>query len=270
MQARSTKIGRVIASVLFAAGLSRSAERLTATGKVVDAEHRPIEHAMVLVHSAGVKKGYNLFCPICYVDCGKRAITAADGTYRIAGLSPDLVFNFLVVRDGYSSTFVNKIDPEKAAEPAVLKKRISPNNPKQIVRGKVVDSHGTPVRDALVEQQGAISGRGTMFGDPAGWIDLVAVTNDNGEFEIAHTKPLDAMILQVSPRAMAAKLVTEPTGLDRKTIVVTEGSTIRGRLVENGRPVGQAEVGLSTHNRAAGRWLPDMSIGTTCRFPSLQ
>jgi hypothetical protein len=28
-----------------------------------------------MVYSAGVKKGFDLFCPTCYVDCGKRAVT---------------------------------------------------------------------------------------------------------------------------------------------------------------------------------------------------
>lgn len=250
------------ASLVLGAGAAFAAERVTAIGKVVDADGNAIEHAAVLVYSAGVKKGFNLSCPTCYVDCGKRTFTGADGAYSIAGLDPDLVFNFLTVREGYSATFVNRVDPEKGpAEAAVLKKRTSPEDPAQVVRGRVVDRQGTPVRDALVEQQGAIFGRGRAFG-PTGWIDLIAVTNEQGQFEIAHSKPLDAAILQVSPRGMAAKLVTVSTGPDRKTITVTEGATIRGRLLQNGKPVAHAEMGLSTRSRLSGEVLPEVRIGT--------
>jgi hypothetical protein len=247
---------------LFHGQPALGAQRVTAVGKVQGADGKPIEHAAVLVYSAGVKKGFSIFCPTCYVDCGKRTFTDSDGKYSIAGLDPDLVFNLLLVRDGYSAKFVNKVDPQQGpAETAVLKKRIPPENPSQIIRGRVLDPKGAPVRDALVEQQGAIFENSRAFGD-SGWIDLMAVTNDRGDFEIAHSKPLVAAIVQISPRAMAAKLSTIPSGTDRKVITVTEGVTIRGRLVRNGEPVAQAEIGLSTHSRVSGETLPEMRIGT--------
>jgi len=239
-----------------------TAERVTAVGKVVDANGNAIEHATILVYSADVKKGFSLFCPTCYVDCGKRTFTGPDGTFSILGLNSDLVFDLLVAREGYNATFVKRVNPGKGSlETAVFKKRTSPQNPAQIVRGRVVDQQGTPVRDVLVEQQGAILGQGESFGS-SGWIDLIGVTNSRGEFEIAHSKPLDAAIVQVTPRGMASKVARVSTGSDRKTIVVTEGATIRGRLLQNGKPVGQAEMVLSIHNRRPEELLPDMRIGT--------
>jgi hypothetical protein len=182
MSTRFRRLRLPLSVILFAVAFYpeavHAAERVTATGKVVDSDGTPIEHAAVLVYSAGVRKGFDLFCPTCYVDCGKRTFTGSDGTYRIAGLSADLVFNLLIVGEGYGASFVNKVDPQKGP------------------RGRVVDLHGNPVRDALVEQQGAIFGQGRSFGS-AGWVDLVSVTNGQGEFEIAHTKrsslPISAM-----------------------------------------------------------------------------
>jgi hypothetical protein len=100
-----------------------TAERVTAVGKVVDANGNAIEHATILVNSADVKKGFSLFCPTCYVDCGKRTFTGPDGTYSIPGLNSDLVFDLLVAREGYNATFVKRVNPGKGSlETAVLKK----------------------------------------------------------------------------------------------------------------------------------------------------
>jgi hypothetical protein len=240
-------------------------ERLTASGIVVDDSTKlPIENATVMVHSAGVKSGYDQFCPTCYVDCGKRATTDAKGAFTIPGLSPDLLFNFLIVREGYSAIFVKRVDPAKgAAETAALKNRKPPENPKQIVRGKILDAKGQPVRDALISQQGIIFDMGRAFGD-RDWIDPIAVSNGAGEFEMAYMKPAKAMILEVTPRGMAPKLVALPTGSETPhNVTVTDGAVIRGRLVDiKGKPVAGAEFVLSTHIRMAGRFFQDIRMGT--------
>jgi len=248
--------------VFSATGAISAAERITATGKVVDADGHPVAHAAVLVYSAGVKTGFNQFCPTCYADCGKRAFTGDDGAYSIPGLSSDLVFNLLVVRDGYAAKFVKKVDPAKGpAETASLAKR-APVDAAQMIRGIVVDQHGTPVRDALVEQQGAMTNDGgRSFGD-GGWIDLMSVTNDHGEFALAYGKPLKGAIVAITARGMATKLATVPGASDSTKIALTEGATIRGRLVANGRPVANAELGLETHNRFSGNYLSEVRIGT--------
>jgi uncharacterized GH25 family protein len=260
-----SKTALLVFSVAFVfSGAVLASERATASGKVVDADGHPVEHAAVLVYSAGVKTGYNQFCPTCYVDCGKRAFTDADGTFAIAGLAPDLVFNLLIVDDGYAAKFVRKVDPAKGpAETATLEKRPPVANPAQIVRGRVVDQHGAPLHDAVVEQQGAIfQDGGQSFGD-GGWIELLSVTNQRGEFTLAYEKPLKGAVVQVTARGMATKLARIPAGSDSATITVTEGATIRGRLLTpTGKPVANAEVGLSGRSHGAAEVLPEFRIGT--------
>lgn len=242
---------------------AHAADRVTATGSVMDeSTSEPIENATVMVHSAGVKTGYDLFCPTCYVDCGKRAATDKEGSFDIRNLSPDLLFNLLIVREGYGAAFVRKLDPAKGAAPLLkLKMRVSPENPLQVLRARIVDAKGEPVRDALVTQQGIIFERGRSFGD-RDWIDLAAVSNRAGEFEMAYSKPARAMILEISPRGMAPKLVSLPTGAERHTVTVTDGATVRGRLVYNGKPVANAQFVLSTHSRISGGLFQDVRIGT--------
>src|SRR5882757_4613715 len=106
-------------TALDAAG---AAERATANGKIVAPDGKPVEHATVLVYEAWTRNGYSVYCPTCWVDCGKRTITNAEGEYSIAGLNPDLVFKLLVVRSGYETVFVDKVDPSKGpAADAVVK-----------------------------------------------------------------------------------------------------------------------------------------------------
>lgn len=254
--------------LIMLAPLAFAEEKATVAGKVADANGKPVEHATVLVYEAGVRKGYSIYCPTCWTDCGKRATTDANGSYSIGGLNPELVFNLLVIGDGYSTTFLKKTDPAKGpADTAVLKTRTPPEDPAQAVRGLIVDGRGKPVRDAVIEQQGVTyrdaEGRlGTMFGGARGWLDAVAVTNEKGEFEVAFGKPAESMILNVSPRGMSAKLVTLPTGSERKTVTVTDGAMIHGRLMQDGKPVANAEIGVSTHSRNAANTLPEVRIGT--------
>lgn len=129
-----------------------------------------------------------------------------------------------------------------------------------------MDTRGDPVKDAVVEQAGVAfrsqGGLGRAFG-PRDWIDLMVATDDKGEFEIAYGKPAVEMTLSVSARGMAPKLFTEPTGAERRTMTVTEGATIRGRLIEpDGEPVADAEIGLSAHSRASGTTFPEIRVGT--------
>jgi hypothetical protein len=260
-----------IAIFLASAGeMSFAVERATVTGKVTDAAGKPLEHATVMVYHAGVKKGYSIFCPSCYTDCGKRTISDVSGAFTIEGLSPDLWFELLVVRDGYTPTFIEKVDPLKGpAATAALTVRAPVDDPSRVVLGRVVDTHGVAVRDAVVTPDGILIVRrgGTIYGTFRG---LVAVTNEKGEFEIAYSEPTLKMLLMVEPRAMAPKSIILPTGLERQTVTVSDGALVRGRLVDNGKPVGGAEIGLSPrqawHGMAnltiSGSFYNEVPIGT--------
>lgn len=252
---------------LHAAGAT---ERATADGKVVDAGGKPVEHATVLVYEARTRHGYSVYCPTCWVDCGKRTITDAGGKYSISGLNPDLVFKLLVVRNGYKTVFVDKVDPSNgSASDAVLKPETAATEASQAVRGRVVDAHGDPVRDAVVEQEGVTfngpRGLGRAFGpdNSPDWIQPLAATDEHGEFEISYAKPAVEITLNVSPRAMAPKLVTLPTGPEKRTITVTQGATLRGRLLQpDGTPARDAEIGVITHSRMSGTVFQEVLIGT--------
>ena len=115
---------RLLASLTVSLTISLAADRVTLTGKVTDSSGKPLEDATVMIYHAGVKKGYSTFCPSCYVDCGKRALTDQAGSFTIPKLDPDLRFELLVVHDGYTPKFVEKVDPSLGpAETAAMAPR---------------------------------------------------------------------------------------------------------------------------------------------------
>jgi protocatechuate 3,4-dioxygenase beta subunit len=146
---------RLLAALTIAASASLTAERLTLTGTVTDTLGKPLEDATVMIYRAGVRQGYSTYCPSCYADCGKRAITDRAGTFTIKSLDANLRFELLVVRDGYTTTFVERVDPAPGSTTiAALKPRAVVDDPARVVRGRVVDVHGRALRDVVVLPQG--------------------------------------------------------------------------------------------------------------------
>jgi len=267
MRSRSS-LAALAACITLSTAVSLADGRAILTGKVTNSAAKPIEHATVMVYHAGVKTGYSTFCPSCYADCGKRAITVADGSFIIKGLSPDLRFQLLIVRDGYAPVFVKNVDPVEGPAPtATLTPRPTTADPARVVRGRVVNANGTVVRDAVVEPRGikfhTEDGRTTgMFGEIPG-LDPIAVTNEKGEFEIAYSQPAISMVLSIEARGMAPKVfMAAKTGADRQTMTVADGAMVHGRLVQNGKPVAGAEMGIYSTNHANGAGYHEVRIGT--------
>src|SRR5580704_4163991 len=74
-----------------------SEDSATINGTVVGEAGQPAKDATVFVYSAHLKKGYAIVCPTCWVDCGRRADTNAQGQFTITGLNPNLKFRLLVL-----------------------------------------------------------------------------------------------------------------------------------------------------------------------------
>ena len=238
-------IAVLVVFLVWGATSSLAVDTATLTGKVTDAAGKPLAHATVIVYHAGVKQGYSTFCPSCYADCGKRAVTDASGAFTIKGLNRYLWFELLAVHDGYTPRFVEKVDPLKGEATAALSARTPVDDPSRVARGRVVDTHGAQMRDAVVTPQGVLRARdsSSIYGTAPG-LDPIAVTNEKGEFEIAYAEPMSKVALMVEARAMAPKFVILPSGSERQTVTVSEGAVVRGRLVDKGQPVAGAEVGL--------------------------
>src|ERR1017187_4621980 len=139
----------------FTAALPAATPRPNLTGTVVDASGNPLPDVTVMVYHAGVKVGYSIYCPSCYLDCGKRVLTDAKGNFEIKDLAPDLWFTLLAARDGYVPKITKSIDPEKNPTVALnLAAKPRTTDFSGTVRGRVLDDAGAPVRDAIIDPTG--------------------------------------------------------------------------------------------------------------------
>jgi len=232
------------------------------SGKVLDSAGKSIADATVMVYHAGPTSGYSLFCPSCYTDCGKRAITDSEGAFSFHHLSPGLWFELLVAADGYAPVFVKKVDPLSHNEPvkAVLVRRPPVGDPMRTFRGRVEDAQGLPLHDAVIQPVGVLLDSETgasHYGSVPG-LDALAVTNENGRFEITYLDPgpnavifggrpgaiPQKVLVSIDARGMSEKFGVISAGLEPGTIQIGEGAMVQGRLVQDGKPVADAEVGL--------------------------
>lgn len=239
--------------------------RANLTGTVFDTAGNPLPGVTVVIYHAGVKVGYSTFCPSCYQDCGKRVMTDAKGAFEIKDLAGDLWFTLLAARDGYVPKITKSIDPDK--NPTVsLKLDAKPPTTdfSGTVRGRVVDSAGAPVRDALITPTGLNlsakqastifpgssigEGEHSVYGTFKG-LQPIAVSNQQGEFEISYDQPTPKMLLEIEGRGLAPKFAVMETGADRHSVTLPDGATIAGRLTANGKPVPNAQIGLIAKDR---------------------
>ena len=132
-------------------------------GHVLRADSAPVPGAHVLIGSATPRQGTSPICPSCYPDCRKGADTDRDGHFRILAVDPKLVFNVLVVAEGYRPTYATKEDPVRGP----VEVRLTPFDPSTldptlVLRGIVLGPDGRPLAGARVSARG--SARGAVAG----------------------------------------------------------------------------------------------------------
>lgn len=237
---------------LPAAALDLAGRVLTANGKAAAGAH-------VYVFTALPRSGVNTVCPSCYRDCGKREKVASDGAFRLRNLDGTLKFRLLAVADGYEPAFSEYV----ASGPVTL--TLAPRDvvdTGRLVRGRVVDPKGKPVVGAVVEPRGLRMGRRIGYGAIRG-IDLLSITNDDGEFALRVRDSSNTLDVRVRARNLAPEIARElATNTGGQTIRVDVGATISGRLVRNGKPQPGVLLGFDHKDHRSSNYLGQERIGT--------
>ena len=242
--------------------LTAAPERPDLEGRIIAKGGGPVAGAHVMISTASVRQGTSPLCPSCYADCRKTPQTDMRGRFRIASLDPELLFNVLVVADGYQPTFTSKSDPAKGPiEVALSPFDVEKLDPNRVLRGVVLGPDGQPLAGAKIRAQGfsteAFSGFSPDIFDP------VAVSNLRGEFVLTSKSPIHYADLHVEGNGVAPRIfVARKPEANPQRIRMTAGATLTGRLLRDGKPVSGVAVGIAQTSRNADTFLGDMTIGT--------
>ena len=234
------------------------------SGRVVDFQNRPLAEATVFVNTAAPRQGVAVFCPSCYVDCGKRTTTDDDGRFTFSDLDPSLVFYLVATAEGHRARVSERIDPATDTAQIALEALPTDLPPERVVRGRVIDERGKPVVGAQVNPYGCQTPHRRWWGSLPG-VDSVSITNSNGEFIITSREPAEAFDIEVrSPRHAAKRFGLRSTG-ETHELAVEAGVLVRGRLLQAGQPVTGVSVGLVQCDRGSENFLGNYAIGTNAK-----
>ncbi|MCS1408660.1 MAG: hypothetical protein M2R45_01836 [Verrucomicrobia subdivision 3 bacterium] len=222
-------------------------------GRVFNDEGLGQASIQVSIATAKPRTGPGYLCPSCYVDCGKMALSDADGWFEIPDLDPGLLFELLLVGDGFLAKFAPNIDPLNGDVEFTLERfdrnRIPSN---RLFEGCVINLWDEPIAGAVITVHGWTKGEGTTWG-PARRVMVtpVAVTDAHGRFTLAAKEDLTALQIKISGRNYAHSefydLSLESPPLDFRLV---QGGTLSGRLMHQGKPLPGKTIEVASSNRS--------------------
>lgn len=244
---------------------TKSQDRPNLTGQVTARGGMPLPvTATVFIATAGPKVGTSPFCPSCYADCQKSAKTDAQGNFEITSLDTQLQFQILAVAKGFKPKYANHVDPAKG--PITMKLEpieMAAAPPGNCLHGRVVDAKGKPIVGAVVEAHGIRTRNGGGRWGSLPGVDPLAVADENGEFLITSQKPFDLMDVKVSARGFANQTFTElASGSGSHELKMSEGASVRGRVMFHDRPLTNVLVGVVSVNRDMEHYTGNFNVGT--------
>ena len=244
----------VVAILGTLSGSLASQLRPDLTGTIIcAATGKPVAGATVSIYTAGPRTGVSPYCPGCYADCAKMATTGNNGGFRIASLSPALIFRVLVVSSRFAPTFDDKVDPFKGAIKVSMNRATLDISSPLVVHGRVVDESGNPVVGATISPQGVhyvmpigADGGGItgQFGGDLG-VDPLAVTDAKGDFALRTRGRIASVVAQISARGFATQTRNDlAPGRNASNIVrMRVGTILTGTVTDpSGRGISGATV----------------------------
>jgi hypothetical protein len=239
-------------------------KRPTLTGVVVAQDGKPLSNTMVFIYTARPKIGPSVICPYCYLDCRKKATTNIRGEFEIPNLDPTLLFRVGAIAADHEPVFLADVDP--AATPVKLTLALKaplPEDPRCVVRGRLVDPEGEVVMGALIEPKGISyrrdKGVQRMFGPVS---NGPTITDIKGSFTLVLQSPAVSAYLMVDARGLARKLFDTPTGSEEITLRLGRGASIKGRILKDGKPLEDVTIGLAQVNRSSGNFVGEFTATT--------
>ena len=222
-------------------------------GVVLTTNDQPIANAMVTIR--GVLAGRGAVYVFDAPDCNRQSVTKADGSFTFEGLTAATKFQGTVTAPGY------EIQPFKDADPGgkPLRVRLIPGpaggDLQQTVLGRVVNITGKPVEGARIQvymlhtKHDWHSGGGLRF------------TDRQGGFVFRPGEEIIACDFTLEANGYVSRSFSEVhPGAGTNEYVLSQGTSITGRLTKEGKPV--PDVGIGIYGVEGGGFLNGFSVVT--------
>jgi hypothetical protein len=213
-------------------------------GKIRREDGKPFAGAVVSILSVEPRAGPGLASPWCYPDCGRHAVTKADGLFEIGGLDDRCAFTLSVEGKGYLPEFF--ITDPLLGGPANIRleaPRSSAQDTDHCVTGQILDSRGGPavgmritVRDYRFRGLPSVGGQ----------LDLTATTDDEGRFTLVSEQQLEKLSVTLDTKGtLNQRVFALKPGDHENTLQLLEGTTVKGRVLKMAKPVAGVTVGIA-------------------------
>jgi uncharacterized GH25 family protein len=244
--------GLFLAMALAAGGLAIGARANVLpdlTGRVVLPEGRSAR-ATILVLGANLKLEASFTNR--YPRLPMRAQTDAQGNFKFEAIDAAWLYYVVVVAPGCRQHSVPSFDPTSGPLVARLEAVDSSTAAADtFIRGRVVDSAGEPVPDALIRIQ-EVTRDGRWYFSPAD-IDSFAIADEAGNFIVQGQKAFADVGGAVEAPGFATRLFEHWAAGDTvHELILTKGACFQGRLLGGGKPVENADVRLDSFGAEAG------------------
>jgi hypothetical protein len=218
-------------------------------GVVRDEAGKPVAGATVYVAEVRPAKKALGYESNFYPEWGKRVLSGADGAFVVEEVGEGLEFDLIVAAAEHPALSVKDVRPGKKVTAKLAKWAENVTDQEHQWRGVVKDPEGKPAWGVEVSPQSYQLGFGYAFGAPPGMQERT-VTNEKGEFVLSIEKPETGVSLRFTGRENAP-LVTgfETRPAETAEYQLSSGSTVKGKLVHEGKPVAGAIVMASQEDR---------------------
>jgi hypothetical protein len=169
----------------------------------------------------------------------------------------------LVVAPNQAAKSIKEVDPLKGPLEVTLQMHPAISSPLRVILGRVTDRQGEPIGHATISINSTTTWDGITSSEPPKGTDLLAVTNDRGEFDLRSGGEFQSMSLQVEAQNYAkANFSPIQPGPNRHAFEVTTGASLTGRVLLDGKALSNASVGVADVNRLMGDVTGDFVMGT--------
>lgn len=229
-------------------GSARSGAKAVLRGRVLSEAGEPLAGAEVRiigVRNVGTEENDAIGD---HPSLGMRTLTGEDGTFELKDLTDDRLYRVSAAKRGFNTAAYRGADTLGARPEIRLSSPTLSSGPS--AKFKVLDQEGKPVSGAMLRINSYSVNSGTTFGGSSGFASLT-LTDADGEATLSRKDAFNAVQVNVSAAGFApAKARSYSTG-GVEVVKIGPGSTLTGRVLKEGKPVGGRLIGLVGSERSS-------------------